>query len=50
MGFSPREIDRMGWWQFAAALHGWRVANGQADKAPAAMDESALREMGIEGF
>lgn len=50
MGFSPREVDRLGWWQFNAALHGWKIANGQAQKTSKALSEDDLRNMGIEGF
>lgn len=50
MGFSPREVDRMGWWEFNAALRGWMVANGQRPKGDADIPDERLREMGIVGF
>jgi hypothetical protein len=39
----------MEWWQFAAAVQGWKVANGQGGPKGDMTDER-LRELGIEGF
>lgn len=50
MGFGPAEVDRMGWWQFNAALRGWMVANGQKPKGEIDLSDDQLREMGIVGF
>lgn len=28
MGFAPREVDRMSFWQFSCAAAGWNKAHG----------------------
>lgn len=50
MGFSPLEVDRMGLWQFTAALNGYQIANGQKERPVGDISDIRLAEMGIEGF
>lgn len=37
-------------WQFAAAVAGWKRAQGKAPKGSGDISDERLREMGIEGF
>jgi hypothetical protein len=37
-------------WQFAAAVAGWKRAQGQKPQGEADIDDERLRAMGIEGF
>ncbi len=37
-------------WQFAAAVAGWKRANGQGAPGGGEISDDRLREMGIEGF
>ena len=39
MGFTPREIDDLSLWEFAAATLGWTKANGAEPKPAAPSDE-----------
>jgi hypothetical protein len=50
MGFSPPDVDRMGLWQFTAALHGYQIANGQKARPGSDISDERLAQMGIEGF
>lgn len=50
MGFTPMEVDRMSFWQFSAALHGYQISQGQKEKPLGDIGDDRLREMGIEGF
>jgi hypothetical protein len=37
-------------WQFAAAVAGWKRANGQGAAGGGEISDDRLRQMGIEGF
>lgn len=45
LGFSPREIDQMTLWEFAAAVEGWSKANGGESKPEAPSEEEHDRLM-----
>lgn len=34
MGFSPREIDAMSFWEFGACVRGYSRANGGGEQGP----------------
>lgn len=34
MGFTPQQVDRMSFWQFAACVDGFNKANAPDDPAP----------------
>lgn len=51
MGFTPEQIDRMSPWEYAACCDGFeRAHGGKSRQAGRELDDSRLREMGIEGF
>lgn len=39
VGFSPREVDEMTFWEFAAAVSGWTKANCPEPEKPTALSE-----------
>lgn len=51
MGFSPRDVDEMSLWEFSACRAAYsKHHGGKAQKQASDVDESRLRELGIEGF
>lgn len=53
MGLSPREVDRLSVWEFAACAEGYRAAHGAKDETAGPtgdIDDARLAELGIEGF
>lgn len=50
MGFSPRVVDELTFWEFNACYDGWKLANGVKKKRGADISEERLAEMGIAGF
>ena len=50
MGFSPRVVDTMSLWEFAACYDGWKAVNGIKPKRNGDITDERLREMGIVGF
>ena len=48
MGFTPREVDGMTLWEFAACAAGMQGSTGERRQSD--VSEERLREMGIEGF
>lgn len=49
MGFSPRDIDQMSMWEFAACADGFLLSKGAKRKGHEMSDER-LAELGVEGF
>lgn len=49
MGFSPRAVDAMTLWEFAAAADGFLLSRGAKPKGRDMSDER-LAELGVEGF
>ena len=39
MGFSPADVGAMSFWQFQAALDGWKRANGATEELPLMSDD-----------
>jgi hypothetical protein len=39
MGLSPRDVDCLSLWQFAACMQGWNRAQGSDETAPLTDDE-----------
>jgi hypothetical protein len=51
MGFTPSEVDQMGFWEFSMARQGFAAHQGAKAENPVAdIDESRMREMGIVGM
>lgn len=49
MGFSPRDVDAMDIWEFAACCDGYAMAHGAKPKGQE-MDDDRLAELGVAGF
>lgn len=50
MGFTPQQINEMGLWEFQSAVVGYAESHGAKANKTTEIDESRLRDMGIEGF
>lgn len=50
MGFTPRQVDEMSVWEFAACSNGYATASGAKKKQVAEVSDERLRAMGIEGM
>lgn len=52
MGFTPREVDAMSAWEFAACADGYAEAHGgkKARSHGGDISDERLREMGVRGF
>lgn len=48
MGFTPREVDRMAPWEFAATTRAWGRAHGAGPRRD--ISDDRLAALGIEGF
>lgn len=50
MGFTPRQVDEMSFWEFRCCYEGYKATNGIKSKSSADISEERLHEMGIVGF
>lgn len=50
MGFTPRQVDQMSAWEYAACVGGFDRDEAKRKGEFADVDDHRLREMGIEGF
>lgn len=50
MGFTPQQVNGMGLWEFQCAVTGYAEAHGAKASKQADIDDTRLRDMGIEGF
>lgn len=50
MGFTPAQVDGMGFWEFLACLDGYAQAHGGKKNKGGDISEDRLAELGIEGF
>lgn len=48
MGFSPREVDALAPWEFAAMTRAWAKGNGAGPRRE--ISDDRLAALGIEGF
>lgn len=49
MGFTPREVDQMSLWEFAACVAGFAEFHGGKKRQGRAMTEAQMKQAGIVG-